>query len=471
MIRIENLTKSYKTRAGRHYLFRDVNLEIPSGRNVGILGANGAGKSTFLRILGGIDFPDSGRIHCPYRLSWPLGIAGGFVGHLTGRENCALVCRAYGLMGDQVGERLESIKELSGIGNYFEEPIRYYSSGMNGRLNFSLSMAFDFEYFLIDEVTSVGDVRFREQAQAELEKKRERSRVIMVSHSMGTIRDFCEVGIVLRDGEMRYFEDLDEALKAYFPKPKKLQKASATPFRTDLDQFFEKAFSKTEPETQRLVMDFKMAWRELLEALEVASEIEDEAAFFHQLGNLTFQIGAWHQALGFYRKAIYLDEQRLALYPQFVNCLSQCGLKQEALETIDRILSWDPNQIAMLGQKAMISYQIGALETALECAQEATRLEPENGARWHLLANTQFATGDAAAALQTQIQTLELDESNPNHWELLSRILSQLGHWQRAALARFRHEELRNQAKPPPSQTQRIQGWLQQIERLMPRVR
>lgn len=470
MIRIENLTKSYDTRAGKHYLFKAVNLEIPPGKNVGILGPNGAGKSTFLRILGGIDFPDSGKIRCPYSLSWPLGIAGGFIGHLTGRENCSMVCRAYGLRGGEVGERLEFIKELSGIGKYFEEPIRYYSSGMNGRLNFSLSMAFDFEYFLIDEVTSVGDVQFREQAQEALDQKRVQSKVIMVSHSMGTIRDFCDVGIVLRDGKMWYFEDLDEALKAYFPKTKRLQKEVEADFQTDLDEFFKDALDHAPKEVQQLTNDFKASLNDLEQSLEMASEIEDEASFYHRLANLYFQMGAWTKALEYHRKAIYLEEQRLAFYPAYVTCLWQCGQKNEALEITEKVLEWDPNFHPMLSQKAQFLHQIGQLDGALKAAQELVELDSENGARWHLLATIQMAGGKSEEALQSQIKTLDLDSHNPNHWALLTRILATLGYWQRYAYSRLRMEELMEKRKKTVEQ-ERLKGLTKQLEDLIIKIK
>ncbi len=472
MIRIENLTKSYDTRAGKHYLFEGVSLEIPPGKNVGILGPNGAGKSTFLRILGGIDFPDSGKIRCPYSLSWPLGIAGGFVGHLTGRENCSMVCRAYGLHGEEIENRLEFIKELSGIGKYFEEPIRYYSSGMNGRLNFSLSMAFDFEYFLIDEVTSVGDVQFREKAKAALDEKRMQSKVIMVSHSMGTIRDFCDVGIVLRDGKMQYFEDLDEALSAYFPKPKKLLEEPELDLRSDLDEFFGHAFQSSTKEIQRLLTEFKMAMTEIELAIENAYKIDDEAVFYHRMGNLYLQMGALSQALEAHRKSIYLEEQRLEFYPSYCACLVQRGLKEEALEVMDRVLEWNPHFTAIWSQKAMLCNQSGDLSTALLCGKKTVSLEPENGSRWHMLAAIQYTKGLVDDALKSQIRALDLEDSNPNHWELMSKILCGLGHWQRAATARFKAEELKAEGKSKQDvEKKRIENWISQLNRLFKMIR
>ena len=120
MLAIKNLTKSYKTKAGRHYVFRNLSVEFPEKVNIGILGPNGAGKSTLLRILGGIDFPDSGTIICDKRMSWPLGLSRGFVGNLSGRDNCRMICNLYGIHQKEIGQKLELIKEISGINHYFD---------------------------------------------------------------------------------------------------------------------------------------------------------------------------------------------------------------------------------------------------------------------------------------------------------------------------------------------------------------
>lgn len=215
MIEIQHLTKSYRIKTGRHFVFKDVSVTFPERRNIGILGPNGSGKSTFLRILGGIDYPDSGQVRTLKSISWPLGIQGGFVGHLSGRDNCKFVCTIYGVSSLLMREKLAFIHNLSGIGDYFFEQVRTYSSGMRARLGFALSMAFDFEYFLIDEVTAVGDRIFRKITSKALAEKREKSNIIMVSHQMKTLKEFCDVGVLIRNGEIKIFETMDEAIKTY----------------------------------------------------------------------------------------------------------------------------------------------------------------------------------------------------------------------------------------------------------------
>ncbi|HFP1231741.1 TPA: ABC transporter ATP-binding protein, partial [Escherichia coli] len=148
MIKIENLTKSYRTPTGRHYVFKNLNIIFPKDYNIALIGQNGAGKSTLLRIIGGIDRPDSGNIITEHKISWPVGLAGGFQGSLTGRENVKFVARLYAKR-DELNERVDFVEEFSELGKYFDMPIKTYSSGMRSRLAFGLSMAFKFDYYLI----------------------------------------------------------------------------------------------------------------------------------------------------------------------------------------------------------------------------------------------------------------------------------------------------------------------------------
>lgn len=219
MIRIENLTKSFPVKGSRHYVLKNVNIEFPEDANIGIIGPNGAGKSTFLRILGGIDYPDTGRIVSNKSFSWPLGLKGGFVRHMSGRENCRMICNIYGMRRREIKKILQEIEALADIGKYFYEPVKYYSSGMSGRLGFALSMSFNFDYFLIDEITSVGDANFKARAKEALEKKARASRVIMVSHSMGDIKKFCDKAVLIKAGQITVFDDINEGIAAYNPNP------------------------------------------------------------------------------------------------------------------------------------------------------------------------------------------------------------------------------------------------------------
>ncbi|MCR4465078.1 ABC transporter ATP-binding protein [Burkholderia sp. SCN-KJ] len=214
MIRIENLTKSYRTPSGRHYVFKDVTVEIPSGKSIGLIGRNGAGKSTLLSIIGGIDRPDRGRVITNKRISWPVGLSNGFQSSMTGRENVKFVARLYAAR-HELDEKVKFVADFCELGRFFDMPIRSYSTGMRARLGFGLSMAFDFDYYVIDEVTAVGDAVFRKKSEALMEARREVSQFIFVSHGLDEVRRVCDVGLLIGDGKVTYYPDVDEAIEVY----------------------------------------------------------------------------------------------------------------------------------------------------------------------------------------------------------------------------------------------------------------
>ena len=215
MIKLTNVSKSFKTKHGRKYILKDVSIVIPSDKNIGILGRNGTGKSTIMHMLGQIEFPDKGTIVSDKSFSWPLGLRGGFVGNMTGKANIKFVCRLYGKSAKEIKKTVDFVKEFSELNDYFDMPIRTYSSGMKARLSFGLSLAFDFDYLLIDETLSVGDARFRKKSKEALLKKIEICNVLLVSHDMGTLRDICDVGIVVNNGKMSYFDNINSAIDEY----------------------------------------------------------------------------------------------------------------------------------------------------------------------------------------------------------------------------------------------------------------
>jgi len=215
MIELHNVTKYFKTSSGKKYILNNVTMTIPSDVNVGLLGRNGAGKSTLLRMLGGIDFPNSGIITSPNSFSWPMGLAGGFQGSMTGRQNVKFVCRIYGKSDYEIERSIEAVKEFAEIGDYFDMPIKTYSSGMKSRLSFGLSLVFDFDYLIIDETLSVGDKNFQEKSKKALRKKIENCNVLLVSHSMPILREICDVGIVVHQGQIYYCDTIEEAIETY----------------------------------------------------------------------------------------------------------------------------------------------------------------------------------------------------------------------------------------------------------------
>ena len=215
MFELRNVTKSYLTPKGGRYVFRNLSLAIPPGKNIGLIGRNGAGKSTLMRLLGGADVPDSGTIVTDRSISWPVGLAGGFQGSMSGRDNIKFVCRVYGAEGEAMREKIRYVQEFAEIGTWIDEPIKTYSSGMRSRVAFGLSMAFDFDYYLIDEVMSVGDAQFKRKCRKVFRQKLKTSNIVLVSHSMSEISKLCDIVLFVKDGDIEIYEDVMEGIKAY----------------------------------------------------------------------------------------------------------------------------------------------------------------------------------------------------------------------------------------------------------------
>lgn len=215
MIIVDDVHKRYHTDHGPgKWVLQGVSFTIPPKTNVGLVGKNGAGKSTLLRIIGGVDHATRGDVKRLCRVSWPMGFGGGLQGSLTGRQNAKFVCRIHG-HEDDIPERLAYIQDFAEIGEAFDEPIKTYSSGMKSRLQFALSLAFDFDVYISDEVTSTGDASFRNKAAAAFKNLADRAGLIMVSHGEGTLKQFCQAGIWLHEGQAHWFDNIDDALKAY----------------------------------------------------------------------------------------------------------------------------------------------------------------------------------------------------------------------------------------------------------------
>jgi capsular polysaccharide transport system ATP-binding protein len=210
-----NVHKRYMTPHGAgKWVLRDVSFTIPPKTSVGLVGRNGAGKSTLLRLIGGTDTPNKGTVERQCSVSWPMGFGGGLQRNLTGRQNAKFVCRIHG-REDGMRERIASIEEFAGLGAAFDEPVNTYSSGMKSRLQFGLSLAFDFDVYISDEVTSTGDASFRKKASDAFKRIADHASIIMVSHSEGTLRQFCTAGIWLHEGQAHWFDDINDALRHY----------------------------------------------------------------------------------------------------------------------------------------------------------------------------------------------------------------------------------------------------------------
>lgn len=215
MIELRNITKSYKTPKGRVFIFKNLSFTIPDDKSIALIGRNGAGKSTLLRLIGGLDTPDKGTIITPNSISWPVGLSGGFQGSLTARENVKFVARVYGAEGDKLREIVNYVRDFAEIGEYFDRPVNTFSSGMRARVAFGLSLAFDFDYYLIDEAMSVGDAHFKKKATKAFKDRVITSKVIMVTHGMSQVRDMCDYVLVVENGQVLAFDDVEEGIKRY----------------------------------------------------------------------------------------------------------------------------------------------------------------------------------------------------------------------------------------------------------------
>lgn len=215
MIVFDNVTKYFPTKNGRKYILRDVSLTLKTGENVGVIGPNGAGKTTMMRLICGVDIPNSGRIDTTYFLSWPMGLAGGLQGAMSGRENAKFVCRILGEPEDQLAEKLDFIQEFAEIGSDFDLPVQNYSTGMRARLNFAISMGFKFDCYVVDELTAVGDQRFREKSAKFFKDKRDEACFIKVSHNLKELEDECDSALFIMDGKLYYFPEVRAGIQSY----------------------------------------------------------------------------------------------------------------------------------------------------------------------------------------------------------------------------------------------------------------
>lgn len=212
MIRLDRVTKLFERKGEIHYVARDVSFTIPRGDSIGLLGRNGAGKSTLLRLIAGTIKPSSGRIVRLANVSFPLGFQGSFNGSLTGEQNVRFVARIYGQDTDTL---VDYVSDFAELGKAYYMPVKTYSSGMRARLAFGVSMGIDFHYYLVDEITAVGDANFKKKCKSVFEQKLKSADIIMVSHSNASLKEYCTTGIVLEDGALTYFPNIDDAIECH----------------------------------------------------------------------------------------------------------------------------------------------------------------------------------------------------------------------------------------------------------------
>jgi capsular polysaccharide transport system ATP-binding protein len=221
MLVLDRVTKVYHARNLTKQVLQDINIKVGRGDALAVLGANGAGKSTLMKIIAGVEHPTSGFVdRGGLSISWPIGYTSCFQSSLTGADNARFIARIY---RRDIGPLLDFVEDFAQLGPYFRQPIKTYSAGMSARLAFGISLAIEFDVYLVDEVTGAGDARFRERCHEALMYRRRTGTLIMVSHDMTTLRAFCTRGAVLHEGRLTMFEDLEEAIETHI----KLQSAAA----------------------------------------------------------------------------------------------------------------------------------------------------------------------------------------------------------------------------------------------------
>jgi capsular polysaccharide transport system ATP-binding protein len=212
MIEFRNVSKFYYTPASRKVVLDHLDLTLPWGARVGVLGRNGAGKTTLLGMVAGTVQPASGEIRRHGAISWPLGFGGSAHGDLTGAQNVRFVARIYGVDTDSL---VAYVADFSELGEFMDMPVRSYSSGMKARLAFGMAMGIAFDWYLVDEVTAVGDSRFKRKSLAVFKSRLNDAGLLMTSHSTSTIRSYCTAGLVLEAGRARYFGNVEEAIAVH----------------------------------------------------------------------------------------------------------------------------------------------------------------------------------------------------------------------------------------------------------------
>lgn len=217
MIELRNLSKTYVLNGHRKIVADKINVTFPTGVSVALLGRNGAGKSSLLRMISGEMLPSSGEIFSTGRISWPVGFSGSFNGEMSGEQNCRFVARIYGIDTDEMADFVSDFTEL---GSHFRLPVRTYSAGMKARLAFGISMAVPFETYLVDEVSAVGDQAFRLKSSRVFLERMKNAGAIVVAHSMDMLRKTCQSGAVLENGKILYFNDLEDAIKLHMKNMK-----------------------------------------------------------------------------------------------------------------------------------------------------------------------------------------------------------------------------------------------------------
>lgn len=206
---VERISKTYPN---GHLVFRNLSFEVARSGRLALLGRNGQGKSSLIKILGGAMAQTSGTVTWRGLASWPIGFGGGFQGSLSGLDNIHFLARLY---NRDIKETVRRVDDFAELGETLTIPVKHYSSGMRARLAFGLSLAIEFDCYLIDELVAVGDSRFQRKCQQELFERRKERTFIMASHDMHMIANLCDRALIIESGKAKVFDDIEEAIDVY----------------------------------------------------------------------------------------------------------------------------------------------------------------------------------------------------------------------------------------------------------------
>lgn len=209
-LRVIGVGKTYH--GARKPLFKNINFDLGKSGRLAILGRNGQGKSTLIKMLGGVLPETEGRIEWRMSSSWPIGFGGGFQGSLSGLDNVRFLARLY---DRDYYDMLQRVDDFAELGKALRNPVKHYSSGMRARLAFGLSLAIEFDCYLIDELVAVGDARFQRKCQEALFEHRAHRAFLMASHDTHLIASYCDRALIIEGGQAKVFDDIDEAVEVY----------------------------------------------------------------------------------------------------------------------------------------------------------------------------------------------------------------------------------------------------------------
>jgi capsular polysaccharide transport system ATP-binding protein len=384
MIEFRNVTKFYSTPHGRKVLLDNFSMTIPAGAKVALIGRNGAGKSTMIGMISGIVAPNRGRILRTGTMSWPMGFSGSFAADITGRQNTLFVARIYGVDGAALIAFVEDFAEL---GPFIDMPVRSYSSGMKARLAFGMSMGLGFDWYLVDEVTSVGDTAFRKKSLDVFRNRLSTVGLIMVSHSTTTLREYCTSGIVLEAGRAVYYSDLEEAIQQH---------------EQNMDNAFVARESEQDAEALYRESKRRLQNGDYLSAEEFLSRAlaeRPEIAHWHALlGEINRRLGNNTAALDSYQRALTLSNEA-RFHVARAQILVAEDLSTEAEDAFATALALEPDNVAASYALGRYLYRRGDVAGSEHLLLRVVAADPDNAGAHRVLAQINDASGNHGSAV------------------------------------------------------------------------